>query len=132
MGAEGAAEPERVTDPEAKQRFSDGTVDAARNRLVTVMEDHSGEGEAANSIASVGASSYKRRPARTLCGRSCSNPCYARPHWLHQFRMTMSREVARATHQAWDQLVPYINGISAKRAMLRRWHRWPCPSVTFD
>lgn len=54
MGAAGPSQPERVTDPEAKLRFSDGVTDPPRNRLITVLEDHSGEGEAVNSIAAVG------------------------------------------------------------------------------
>ena len=35
-------------------RFADGVVDTKRNRLVTVQEDHSGKGEAVNTIAAVG------------------------------------------------------------------------------
>lgn len=54
MGEGAPSPPERITDPEAKLRFSDGVTDPARNRLITVLEDHSGEGEAVNSIAAVG------------------------------------------------------------------------------
>ena len=91
MGAEGAAEPERLTDPEAKQRFSDGVVDAARNRLVTVMEDHSGEGEAANSIASVGAMSADAAPACHLLQSTLRRPSSELGlHRLPQFPQTIS------------------------------------------
>ena len=54
VGWGGATQPERLTHPEAKQRFADGVTDVARNRLVIIVEDHSGEGEAVNSVAAVG------------------------------------------------------------------------------
>lgn len=44
--------PEALT-PEGKLRFADGVVDAKRNRIITVQEDHSGSGEAVNTIAAV-------------------------------------------------------------------------------
>ncbi len=43
-----------VLTPEGKLRFADGVVDAKRSRIITVQEDHSGSGEAVNSIAAVG------------------------------------------------------------------------------
>ena len=56
IGADGApSEPKRVTDPDAKLRFADGVVDASRKRLIAVQEDHSGEGEAVNTVSAVGA-----------------------------------------------------------------------------
>ncbi len=39
--------------PESKLRFADGVVDAKRNRIIAVQEDHSGSGEAVNTIAAV-------------------------------------------------------------------------------
>ena len=54
IGADGASEPKRITDPDAKLRFADGRVDAGRGRLIVVQEDHSGEGEAVNTVAAVG------------------------------------------------------------------------------
>lgn len=56
ISAGGASEPKRITDPDAKLRFADGVVDAARKRLIAVQEDHSGEGEAVNTVAAVGGS----------------------------------------------------------------------------
>ena len=92
--------------------FSDGVVDAARNRLVTVMEDHSGEGEAANSVASVGAIS---------CNMPSGSPpvlsTLLRPssrlglHCLLGF-MSSNSKSQKVLHQPWDQLVPYLYRIS--------------------
>ena len=44
--------PEALT-PESKLRYADGVVDARRQRIITVQEDHSGGGEAVNTIAAV-------------------------------------------------------------------------------
>jgi dipeptidyl aminopeptidase/acylaminoacyl peptidase len=44
--------PERLTDPGAR-RFADMILDAGRNRLIAVCEDHSGEGEPVNALVSV-------------------------------------------------------------------------------
>jgi hypothetical protein len=44
--------PEPLT-PESKLRFADGILDAKRGRIIAVQEDHSGSGEAVNSIAAV-------------------------------------------------------------------------------
>ena len=44
--------PEPLT-PEGKLRFADGILDAKRGRIIAVQEDHSGTGEAVNSIAAV-------------------------------------------------------------------------------
>ncbi len=44
--------PEPLT-PEGKLRFADGILDASRQRIITVQEDHSGSGEAVNTIAAV-------------------------------------------------------------------------------
>ena len=44
--------PEPLT-PEGKLRFADGILDANRQRIITVQEDHSGSGEAVNTIAAV-------------------------------------------------------------------------------
>ncbi|CAL8470722.1 g10264 [Coccomyxa elongata] len=44
--------PEALT-LEGKLRFADGVVDAKRNRIIAVQEDHSGSGEAVNTIAAV-------------------------------------------------------------------------------
>lgn len=45
-------EPQPLT-PEAPLRYADAVIDKARNRLICVLEDHSGEGEAVNAIASI-------------------------------------------------------------------------------
>jgi len=44
--------PEPLT-PEAKLRYADGILDAKRQRIIAVQEDHSGSGEAVNTIAAV-------------------------------------------------------------------------------
>ena len=46
------AEPVAIT-PEAALRYADGVVDIQRQRLICVREDHTGEGEAVNTIASI-------------------------------------------------------------------------------
>lgn len=46
-----------LTAEDSKLRFADAVVDLKRNRLITVCEDHSKEGEAVNTISSVGQSS---------------------------------------------------------------------------
>lgn len=45
-------EPRPIT-PEAQLRYADPVVDAARNRLICVREDHTGSGEAVNTIVAV-------------------------------------------------------------------------------
>ncbi|KAI7838093.1 hypothetical protein COHA_008101 [Chlorella ohadii] len=47
------SEPRPLTTADSKQRFADGDVDAARNRLVCVVEGHSGEGEAKTTVGAV-------------------------------------------------------------------------------
>ena len=44
--------PEPLT-PEGKLRFADGILDPARQRIITVQEDHSGSGEAVNTISAI-------------------------------------------------------------------------------
>ena len=44
--------PEPLT-PEGKLRYADGILDAGRKHIIAVQEDHSGTGEAVNSIAAV-------------------------------------------------------------------------------
>ena len=43
-----------LTAEDNKLRFADAVVDQQRNRLIAVCEDHSKEGEAVNTISSVG------------------------------------------------------------------------------
>ncbi|PSC76207.1 dipeptidyl aminopeptidase acylaminoacyl peptidase [Micractinium conductrix] len=45
--------PRPLTAADSKQRFADGDVDEARNRLLCVVEDHSGDGEAVTSVGAV-------------------------------------------------------------------------------
>ncbi|MEE3246813.1 MAG: S9 family peptidase, partial [Chloroflexota bacterium] len=45
-------EPQPIT-PEADVRYADGCFDSTRNRIICVREDHTGEGEAVNSIVAV-------------------------------------------------------------------------------
>lgn len=47
------APPQPIT-PEAQLRYADFIVDRPRNRLVGICEDHTGEGEATNTIVSIG------------------------------------------------------------------------------
>lgn len=46
------APPQPLTHAEG-HRYADGVIDAARNRMICVVEDHSGAGEAANGIVAV-------------------------------------------------------------------------------
>ncbi len=66
LGADPGA-PKALTSKDAKQRFADGVVDEQRGRLVAVCEDHSGEGEAVNTISAVG---------ERAVGWGTANPCY--------------------------------------------------------
>lgn len=50
-----------LTEADNKLRFADAVIDEQRNRLITVCEDHSGDGEAVNTIAAVG-----KPPAKPL------------------------------------------------------------------
>ena len=45
--------PEPVT-PETAMRYADGVMDGARARIICVREDHTGEGEAVNTIVGIG------------------------------------------------------------------------------
>lgn len=47
------SEPRPLTAADSKLRFADADVDAARGRLVCVVEDHSGEGEAVTTVGAV-------------------------------------------------------------------------------
>lgn len=47
-------EPKALTPADSKLRFADGIIDEARKSIITVQEDHSGSGEAVNTIATVG------------------------------------------------------------------------------
>jgi len=48
--------PRTLTAADTQQRFADYKLDASRNRLIAVCEDHSKQGqEATNSIAAIGA-----------------------------------------------------------------------------
>ena len=62
LGADPGA-PEAVTSKDGKQRFADGVVDEQRSRLVAVCEDHSGEGEAVNTISAIGECAVNRGAA---------------------------------------------------------------------
>ncbi len=56
--------PEPLT-PEGKLRYADGVVDARRGRIIAVQEDHSGSGEAVNTVAAICARILW--PASPLC-----------------------------------------------------------------
>lgn len=47
-------EPKPLTAAGNSLRFADGIIDEPRKRIITVQEDHSGSGEAVNTIAAVG------------------------------------------------------------------------------
>lgn len=57
------SEPQPVTAADTQHRFADAVADARLERLVAVREDHSGEGEAVNSVAAIGAPEICRMPA---------------------------------------------------------------------
>jgi dipeptidyl aminopeptidase/acylaminoacyl peptidase len=69
--ARGAAEPQALTSaPPARgrqRRFADGVIDRRRNRWIGVREDHTGEGEAVNTIVAVGLGDGGE-PGRVLAG----------------------------------------------------------------
>ncbi|MBO9323310.1 MAG: S9 family peptidase, partial [Roseiflexus sp.] len=48
-----AGETPTPVTPEAPLRYADITVDRGRNRLICVREDHSGDGEAVNTIVAI-------------------------------------------------------------------------------
>lgn len=50
--------PDAITPADAGLRYADAVVDEKRNRLIAVQEDHSGKGEAVNTVASVGAQAH--------------------------------------------------------------------------
>ena len=52
--AEPPLTPRALTATDVGLRFADGEVDGARGRLVCVVEDHSGGGEAVSSVGAVG------------------------------------------------------------------------------
>ena len=64
--------PEPLT-PEGKLRFADGILDATRQRIITVQEDHSGSGEAVNTIAAVCEQALTM--CSTLKGSGPQSPC---------------------------------------------------------
>ena len=51
---ESPSAPEGLTPADAGLRYADAVVDEQRNRLIAVQEDHSGKGEAVNTVAAVG------------------------------------------------------------------------------
>ena len=48
-----SVQPPKPLTPEGKLRYADGILDATRQRIIIVQEDHSGSGEAVNSIVAV-------------------------------------------------------------------------------
>jgi dipeptidyl aminopeptidase/acylaminoacyl peptidase len=63
-GREGG-QPEPVT-PEVAMRYADGTWDANRRRIVCVREDHTGEGEAVNTVAAIDTSAEASNTGQVL------------------------------------------------------------------
>jgi len=80
-----------VTDPDAKLRFADGVVDAGRKRLIAVQEDHSGEGEAVNTVSTVGA---PHRRDVTVHRNTALR--------VHERRCLFSRRHCAAVHWFWS------------------------------
>jgi hypothetical protein len=78
------SEPRPLTAADSKQRFADGDVDATRNRLVCVVEDHSVEGEAKTTVGAVGES--QMRPV------SFKRWCYAWQHIQAEHSAASARE----------------------------------------
>lgn len=63
--AKEGAEPEAIT-PEGQYRYADAIRDQGRQRLICVREDHSGNGEAANTLATIDLSARLPAPAAVL------------------------------------------------------------------
>ena len=66
-------EPQPIT-PEADVRYADGCFDSTRNRIICVREDHTGEGEAVNSIVAVDAAGEGEPEVLYQGSDFCSNP----------------------------------------------------------
>ena len=60
--------------PEADVRYADGCFDSTRNRIICVREDHTGEGEAVNSIVAVDANGEGEPEVLYQGSDFCSNP----------------------------------------------------------
>lgn len=88
--------PRLLTPAGGKLRFADGVVDAPRGRLLCVVEDHSGAGEAVTTVGAVGEAGKARRQALLLgrAGRSPGGPLAAAG------RAALQRPAAPATFHA--------------------------------
>jgi len=67
------AEPRPIT-PEFEMRYADGCFDAARDRIICVLEDHTSGGEAVNSIAAIDSSGQGDIQVLYQESDFCSNP----------------------------------------------------------
>ncbi|MQG63779.1 MAG: S9 family peptidase, partial [SAR202 cluster bacterium] len=70
---ENGGEPQAIT-PDVEMRYADGCFDPARNRIICVREDHTGEGEPVNCIVAVDALGKTEQQVLSKGSDFCSNP----------------------------------------------------------
>ncbi|CAK0782907.1 hypothetical protein CVIRNUC_006102 [Coccomyxa viridis] len=97
--------PEPLT-PESKLRFADGILDAKRGRIIAVQEDHSGSGEAVNSIAAVSLSSGQ---STVLAG---GNDFYSSPR-LDKDGARLAWVTWNHPNMPWDDTELWVADVSA-------------------
>lgn len=110
LGAEVGA-PEQLTRVD-EHRFADAAVDEQRGRLLAVREDHTGAGEAVNTVAAVCVPDTSPQPCSpSMCARRAWLPC--RIHAL-----CIRVKIAVITRPVWNTCkVECLNGtIASQRA----------------
>ena len=70
---ENDGEPQAIT-PDVEMRYADGCFDPARNRIICVRENHTGEGEPVNCIVAVDALGKTEQEVLSKGSDFCSNP----------------------------------------------------------
>jgi len=70
---ENGGEPQAIT-PDVEMRYADGCFDPARNRIICVRENHTGEGEPVNCIVAVDALGKTEQQVLSKGSDFCSNP----------------------------------------------------------
>ena len=70
---EKGGEPQAIT-PDVEMRYADGCFDPARNSIICVREDHTGEGEPVNCIVAVDALGKTEQEVLSKGSDFCSNP----------------------------------------------------------
>ena len=101
--------PEPLT-PDGKLRYADGILDASRQRIITVQEDHSGSGEAVNTIAAVckEALTLQTHPGK-LFGpwHASGNACHESVDWTASQLIVPSAVLSALVPDTWHLQVVY-------------------------